>query len=171
MKFATDNCCSHREQVFGALWRVQHTLAPVANMRAVVHGFRHSEQATEQARQHVIADAHCAYVEKFVAGWPCLQMLQVMSFPFAHVLQIMFPFPEHLVASSPSFKSLLHFVYRNCVSSANSAFKMHTRHSVFKPSKKLFVRLTPHVLQVRIVKLRLVCPKDNAAVHATQDLQ
>ena len=140
-------------------------------MRAVVHGLRHCEQATEQARQRVIADAPRAYVEKFVAGWLCLQMLQVMSFLFAHVLQSMCPFPEHLVAGVSSCKTFLHCLHRKSVSSAKSAFKEQTKHSVSKPSKKLLVRLTPQVLHVRIDDLQSACPRDIAAVHATQDLQ
>ena len=40
------------------------------------------------------------------------------------------------------------FVYRNGVSSANSAFQMHARGSVSKLSYKSFVLWTPHVSQV-----------------------
>ena len=56
-------------------------------MRAVVHVFEHCEQAWEHVRQRAIADALCAYCEKFAAGWLCLQMLQVISFAVAQVLQ------------------------------------------------------------------------------------
>ena len=136
-------------------------------MRAVVHVLRHCEQATEHARQRVIADAVRAYCEKFEAGWLRLQMLQVISFEFAHVLQSVLPFPGHLVALT----TVLHCVHRNSVSSANSAFKEQTKHSVFNPSKKLPVRLTLHVLHVRVMELRSACPRDIAAVHATQVLQ
>ena len=128
---------------------------------------RHCEQATEHARQRVIADAVRAYCEKFEAGWLRLQMLQVMSCDFAHALQSVLPFPGHLVART----TVLHCVHRNSVSSVNSAFKEQTKHSVSDPSKKLLVRLTPHVLHVRVNELRSACPRDIAAVHATQDLQ
>ena len=84
-------------------------------MRAVVHGLKHFEQATEQAWQRrVIADAFCAYVEKCVAGWLCLQMLQVTRVPFARVLQSRFSLAEFVIAFSPFFTSLLHFVHGNC---------------------------------------------------------
>ena len=136
-------------------------------MRAVVHVLRHCEEATEHSRQRVIADAVRAYCEKFVAGWLRLQMLQVMSFEFAHVMQSVLPFPGHLVART----TVLHCAHRNSVSSANSAFKEQTKHYVFNPSKKLLVRLTPHVLHVRVIELRSACPRDIAAVHATQALQ
>ena len=128
---------------------------------------RHCEQATEQSRQRVIADAVRAYCEKFVAGWLRLQMVQVMCFDLAHVLQSVLSCPGHLVART----TVLHCVHRNSVSSANSAFKEQTKHSVFDPSKKLLVRLTPHVLHVRVIELWFACPRDIAAVHATQDLQ
>ena len=94
-------------------------------------------------------------------------MLQVMSFKFAHELQSVLPSTGHLFDRTTA----LHCVHRNSVSSANSAFKEQTKHSVFDASKKLLVRLTPHVLHVRVTELWSACPRDIAAVHATQVLQ
>ena len=88
-------------------------------MRAVVRVLRHCEQATEHSRQRVIADAVRAYCEKFVAGWLRLQMLQVMSFEFAHVLQSVLPSPGQFLARTTA----LHCAHRDSFSSANSAFK------------------------------------------------
>ena len=132
-----------------------------------MHVVRHCEHFTEHARQGLIEDAVRAYFEKFEAGWLRLQMLQRMSFDFAHVLQRVLSFPAHFVART----TVSHCVHRNSVSSANSAFKEHTEHSVFDPSKKWLVRLTPHVLHVRSIELRSVGPSAIAAVHATQALQ
>jgi len=87
-------------------------------------------QATEHSRQRAIADAVRAYLEKFVAGWLRWQMLQTMCFDFAHLLQSVLSSPGPLVARTTT----LHCAHRISVSSANSAFRKQTEHSVFDPA-------------------------------------
>ena len=132
-----------------------------------MHFFLHWEQATEHARQRVMADAVRAYCEKFVAGWLILQMLHISSFALAQVVQSLHPFCSVVVFRIAALRC----VHRPSMSTVNSAFKEQTKHSVFDYSKKLVVRVTPHVVHFCSWGCLSPSPRAIAAVHAMQDLQ
>ena len=124
-------------------------------------------QATEHARQRVMADGFRAYSEKFVAGWLTLQMLQVISLTLAQGWQSMLSLRRAVLFPIVA----LHCVHRRSVFSANSAVKEQTEHSVVEAWKKLLVRVTPHVVHVCSVECLALRPTAMAAMHATQALQ